>query len=123
MQQLPTFRQCCHYNVLSCLQLAVTQTLCSCSEQADTVRAFLAATAQGYQLAATDPEAAAAMLCQAVTEEKLDTELVRESMQMLSQVCLLIIALWHISSRGQHLKQGVWSVSKQREEQGCVHSV
>ena len=57
-----------------------------CSEQADTVRAFLAATAKGYQYAAQHPIEAADVLCQAVTEEKLDAELVKESMQMLAQV-------------------------------------
>ena len=56
------------------------------SDQAETVRAFLAATAKGYQHAAQQPEDAAALLCKTVTEEKLDAQLVQESMQMLSQV-------------------------------------
>lgn len=60
------------------------------SDQAETVRAFLAATAKGYQHAAQQPEAAAALLCKTVTEEKLDVELVQESMQMLSQVCSML---------------------------------
>ena len=57
-----------------------------CSEQADTVRAFLAATAKGYQFAAQHPEEAAELMCKTVTEEKLDAEVVKESMQMLGQV-------------------------------------
>lgn len=56
------------------------------------MRAFLAATAKGYQYAAQHPEEAAEQMCKTVTEEKLDAELVKESMQMLGQV-----------SSGQHV--------------------
>ena len=56
------------------------------------MRAFLAATAKGYQFAAQHPEEAAELMCKTVTEEKLDAEVVKESMQMLGQV-----------SSGQHV--------------------
>lgn len=56
-------------------------------EQDEAVHAFLAATAAGYQYAAQHPEDAASLLCKTVTEEDLDAELVKDSMQMLAPVC------------------------------------
>ncbi len=51
-------------------------------EQPDTVRAFLAATAKGYQYAIENPEEAAKLLCEAVPE--LDLTLVTKSQQYLA---------------------------------------
>jgi len=55
------------------------------------VRSFLAATAKGYQFAAENPDQAAALLCQTVTDTALDKELVKESMHMLCKVTLFVL--------------------------------
>lgn len=49
---------------------------------------FLAATAKGYEYAAQHPEEAAEILCQSVTDTAFDKDMVKESMQLLSQVRL-----------------------------------
>lgn len=65
-----------------------------CSEQADTVRGFLAATAKGYQFAAENPQQAAALLCKTVTNIELDPGLVKDSMQMLAKVRFHNMHVW-----------------------------
>ena len=47
---------------------------------------FLAATARGYEYAARHPAEAAELLCQTASDTALDKEMVKESMQLLSQV-------------------------------------
>lgn len=57
-----------------------------CRQHSETLQKFLAATAKGYEFAAQHPEEAAELLCQTASDTALDKEMVKESMQMLSQV-------------------------------------
>ena len=67
--------------------------MCS-RDNASTAKAFLQATAKGYEYAASHPEEAAQCLCQAVEKDTaehplpspLDPEMVLQSQQMLSKV-------------------------------------
>ena len=52
------------------------------TQNPDTAKAFLSATAKGYELAVDDPDRAAEILCEQVPE--LDEELVKESQEWLS---------------------------------------
>ena len=57
-----------------------------CRQHSETLHKFLAATAKGYEYAAQHPEEAAELLCQTATDTAFDKDMVKESMQLLSQV-------------------------------------
>lgn len=75
-----------------------------CRQHNETLQKFLAATAKGYQFAAQHPEEAAELLCQTATDTALDQDMVKESMQLLSQVSPM---LHYICGSGSHVNQGV----------------
>ncbi|KAL3142310.1 hypothetical protein ABBQ38_002651 [Trebouxia sp. C0009 RCD-2024] len=71
--------------------VAATDTL---QQHSETLQKFLAATAKGYEFAAQHPEEAAELLCQTASDTALDKEMVKESMQMLSQHFLTKDGRW-----------------------------
>lgn len=62
------------------------------AEDPETAKAFLAATAKGYEYAIANPEAAAQILCDAVPE--LDLEMVTESQQWLADQYKAEVPQW-----------------------------
>jgi hypothetical protein len=75
------------------------------------VKAFLAATAEGYRFAAAHPEEAADLFVEAASAEPglgepLDAAMCRESMQLLSKVCsCLFVSTGCLRYRHQYLQR------------------
>ena len=80
--------------LLCCNRPAVVNGMPACRDNVSTAKAFLQATARGYEYAATHPEEAAKILCNEVAKDTashplptpLDPDMVLQSQHMLSEV-------------------------------------
>lgn len=75
-------------------------------EQPDTVRAFVSATARGYELAIANPEEAAEILLKAAPEN--DPELIKASQKWLSEQYQADAAQWGLQDEAVWQRYGDW---------------